>query len=280
MPLGFHHHMATAIETEQRPRPSDEAYRRGGRAALRCRSHALRRRRRAARHRQARPRASSTSTPRTCADPVHRAARPRTAILPRRGARRRLHRPGDGVDRLHALVIQRLADVGYEGWFVVEAEQDPAKAPPAEYARIGYRALTAALAKAGYRIEDRSVMTQMEGKIAVVTGGTQGLGASVAALFAERGASGIVICGRSREKGEAKAREIQAGDRRERRVRAGRPRQGRGLPGRHRQGRRRVRTRRRPCQCGGDHRPRHDPRHVTRTLRHDVRRQRPRPRSS
>ena len=52
-------------------------------------------------------------------------------------------------------------------------------------------------------------MKQLEGKIAIVTGGTQGLGATVARLFAERGASGIIICGRSREKGEAKAREIQ-----------------------------------------------------------------------
>jgi inosose dehydratase len=60
--------------------------------------------------------------------------------------------PGDGVIDFTA-VIQRLADVGYEGWFVVEAEQDPAKAPPAEYAKIGYRALTSALTKAGYRIE-------------------------------------------------------------------------------------------------------------------------------
>ncbi|HZA01407.1 MAG TPA: SDR family oxidoreductase [Hyphomicrobiaceae bacterium] len=52
-------------------------------------------------------------------------------------------------------------------------------------------------------------MKQMSGKIAVVTGGTQGLGASIARLFAEHGATGIVICGRSRDKGEAKAREIR-----------------------------------------------------------------------
>jgi NAD(P)-dependent dehydrogenase (short-subunit alcohol dehydrogenase family) len=52
-------------------------------------------------------------------------------------------------------------------------------------------------------------MTQLKGKVAVVTGGTQGLGAAIARLFAERGAAGIVICGRQREKGEAKAREIQ-----------------------------------------------------------------------
>jgi len=53
-------------------------------------------------------------------------------------------------------VIKRLADVGYEGWFVVEAEQDPARAPPAEYAGIGHRALAAALANAGYSIEGQS----------------------------------------------------------------------------------------------------------------------------
>ncbi len=51
-------------------------------------------------------------------------------------------------------------------------------------------------------------MGRLDGKIAVVTGGTQGLGAEVARLFAERGAKGLVICGRSREKGEAKAYEI------------------------------------------------------------------------
>ena len=49
---------------------------------------------------------------------------------------------------------------------------------------------------------------RLDGKIAIVTGGTQGLGATIARLFAERGAEGIVICGRNEAKGKAKAAEI------------------------------------------------------------------------
>ena len=63
--------------------------------------------------------------------------------------------PGDGSLDFEA-ILKKLADHGYEGWFVVEAEQDPVKAPPAEYAKIGYRALTKALTKAGYKIEGQS----------------------------------------------------------------------------------------------------------------------------
>jgi NAD(P)-dependent dehydrogenase (short-subunit alcohol dehydrogenase family) len=51
---------------------------------------------------------------------------------------------------------------------------------------------------------------RLDGKIAIVTGGTQGLGAAVARLFAERGAAGIVICGRNEEKGRAAAEKIAA----------------------------------------------------------------------
>ena len=59
--------------------------------------------------------------------------------------------PGDGMVDFGA-VAKRLAAIGYQGWFVVEAEQDPAKAPPLEYARIGHAALTQALHDAGYAI--------------------------------------------------------------------------------------------------------------------------------
>ena len=42
--------------------------------------------------------------------------------------------------------------MGYEGWFLVEAEQDPAKANPLEYSAKGRAALAEAATAAGYEV--------------------------------------------------------------------------------------------------------------------------------
>jgi NAD(P)-dependent dehydrogenase (short-subunit alcohol dehydrogenase family) len=52
---------------------------------------------------------------------------------------------------------------------------------------------------------------QFKDKVAVVTGGTQGLGEAIARLFAERGAAGIVISGRDVDRGRAVAADLSKG---------------------------------------------------------------------
>ncbi|MEM9625471.1 MAG: myo-inosose-2 dehydratase [Pseudomonadota bacterium] len=60
--------------------------------------------------------------------------------------------PGDGVID-YGPFAKLLAEIGYQGWVVVEAEQDPEKANPFEMAKIGHAALTKAFIEAGFTIE-------------------------------------------------------------------------------------------------------------------------------
>ena len=59
--------------------------------------------------------------------------------------------PGDGcIDYKSFLTV--LKKQNYEGWLVVEAEQDPVKANPFEYAKIGYNYLSKTAKECGFEI--------------------------------------------------------------------------------------------------------------------------------
>ena len=59
--------------------------------------------------------------------------------------------PGDGcIDYVPFLKV--LKNKNYNGWLVVEAEQDPAKANPFKYAKIGYNYLSTTARKCGFDI--------------------------------------------------------------------------------------------------------------------------------
>jgi len=53
--------------------------------------------------------------------------------------------------------------------------------------------------------------SSLEGRFAVVTGSTQGLGEAAVRLFAERGAAGIIVSGRNAERGNAVAADLRGG---------------------------------------------------------------------
>ena len=59
--------------------------------------------------------------------------------------------PGDGSLDFEA-IVGKFAEYGYEGWFVVEAEQDPVKSPPFKMAQIGHKELMRVMTKAGYEV--------------------------------------------------------------------------------------------------------------------------------
>jgi inosose dehydratase len=62
--------------------------------------------------------------------------------------------PGDpgGCINFQA-VTDKLRAMEYNGWIVVEAEQDPAKAPPFEYSKRGYDYITQICGRSGLQIE-------------------------------------------------------------------------------------------------------------------------------
>jgi inosose dehydratase len=60
--------------------------------------------------------------------------------------------PGDGSLDFGA-IVKKFADYGYEGWFVVEAEQDPKKNPPLRMAEVGHKELMRVMTAAGYSVE-------------------------------------------------------------------------------------------------------------------------------
>ena len=60
--------------------------------------------------------------------------------------------PGDGSLDFGA-IVKKFAHYGYEGWFVVEAEQDPKKNPPLKMAQVGHKELMRVMTAAGYTVE-------------------------------------------------------------------------------------------------------------------------------
>ena len=58
--------------------------------------------------------------------------------------------PGDAEGAIDfAAVTDRLAAMVYDGWIVVEAEQDPAKAPPFAYSTMGFEHVASLCARSG-----------------------------------------------------------------------------------------------------------------------------------
>lgn len=57
-------------------------------------------------------------------------------------------------------------------------------------------------------MSDTEFPTAFSGQFFIVTGSTQGLGAAVAHTLARRGAAGLIICGRSRDKGQEQVRQL------------------------------------------------------------------------
>ncbi len=150
MPIAYHHHMAAAIETE----PEIDAFMKttgeavkllfdtghlamAGGDAIRVLNHYHRR-------------ISHVHTKDIRRAVVDGLDRSRESFLDAvvKGA---FTVPGDG-DLPFGKIIHRLADFGYQGWFVVEAEQNPVDNPPLEMAKTGFAELVKLLDAAEYEV--------------------------------------------------------------------------------------------------------------------------------
>ena len=75
------------------------------------------------------------------------------ANAPRADGSIELHIGAEPGNQYAGQVIEKmLKDKNYSGWLVVEAEQDPVKANPFEYAKIGYNYLSKTAKECGFEI--------------------------------------------------------------------------------------------------------------------------------
>lgn len=148
MPLVYHHHMAAVVETE----PELDAFMAASTISLLFDAghlafaggdvlRAIDKHHKRIRH---------VHTKDVRMDVINRLDRSRESFLDSviKGA---FTVPGDGsLD--FAAIVKKLAGYGYEGWFVVEAEQDPKKAPPLRMAEVGHKELMRVMTAAGYEV--------------------------------------------------------------------------------------------------------------------------------
>ncbi len=134
--------------------------------------------------------------------------------------------PGDGSLDFAAIVSPPLVS-WLRGLVRGRSRAGPEGQPAARNGEEGPRGTHARHGARGLR---GRVMNRMDGKVCVVTGATQGLGAAIARRLAAAGAAGVVITGRNEERGSAVAAEIGCDLGRSRRFRARRFRIRRRLP--------------------------------------------------
>jgi inosose dehydratase len=148
MPIAYHHHMAAAIETEEEldhlmkhssvPLLYDAGHMAfaGGDVMRVIENHASR--------------ISHVHTKDVRMDVINSVDRSKESFLDAviKGA---FTVPGDGSLNFEE-IVKALAASGYEGWFVVEAEQDPVKNPPLEMANVGHKELLRVMAAANYEV--------------------------------------------------------------------------------------------------------------------------------